>query len=125
MPNADLLGSRVRNYGRMAERRVVFGTGITYETPIESIERLPGLIRKIVESQRDTRFDRCHFARHGAASLDFETVYYVLSPDYNRYMDIQQGINLQLHRELAKLKVDFAYPTQRLLMESVPHEKAA
>jgi small-conductance mechanosensitive channel len=116
MSNSDLLSSRVRNYGRMSERRVVFSTSIIYETPIELIERVPALIREIVESQQSTRFDRSHFARHAAASLDFETVYYVLSADFNRYMDIQQAINLRLHRELASLGVEFAYPTQKLLI---------
>jgi small-conductance mechanosensitive channel len=125
MPNADLLGSRVRNYGRMVERRVVFATNVTYETPIERIERIPTLIREIIESQPDTRFDRSHFAKHGAASLDFETVYYVLSPDFNRYMDIQQAVNLRLHRELAKLGVEFAYPTQRVFVSPLVQNQAA
>jgi small-conductance mechanosensitive channel len=118
MSNSDLLSSRVRNYGRMQERRVVFATNITYETPIELVERIPALIREIVEAQEGTRFDRSHFARHGAASLDFETVYFVLSADFNDYMDIQQAINLRLHRELAALGIDFAYPTQRLIVET-------
>ncbi|MGH8178357.1 MAG: mechanosensitive ion channel family protein [Steroidobacter sp.] len=116
MANADLLGSRVRNYGRMAERRVVFATSVTYETPLDLIERIPVLLREIVEAQSDTRFDRSHFSKHAAASLDFETVYFVLSPDYNRYMDIQQTINVRLHRELAGLGVEFAYPTQKLFI---------
>lgn len=126
MANADLLGSRVRNYGRMAERRVVFGTGIVYETPSELLERVPALIREAISAQEGTRFDRSHFARHGAASLDFETVYYVLSPDYNRYMDVQQAINLRIHREFEKHGIAFAYPTQRLLLErSAPQERLA
>jgi small-conductance mechanosensitive channel len=116
MSNSDLLGSRVRNYGRMNERRIVFGTSITYETPIELIERVPALIREIVQAQEGARFDRSHFAKHGAASLDFETVYYILSADYNRYMDVQQTINMRLHRTLAELGIEFAYPTQRLLI---------
>jgi small-conductance mechanosensitive channel len=114
--NSDLLGSRVRNYGRMSERRVVFGTSVTYETPLEHIERIPQLIRQIVEAQGNTRFDRSHFAKHAAASLDFETVYYVLSADYNKYMDIQQAINVRLHRELLAMGVEFAYPTQKLFV---------
>jgi small-conductance mechanosensitive channel len=118
MSNSDLLSSRVRNYGRMSERRVVFSTRITYETPIELIERVPAVIRKIIEAQQRTRFDRSHFASHAPASLDFETVYYVLSADFNVYMDIQQAINLRLHRELAQLGVAFAYPTQKLLIAS-------
>ncbi|NJO12390.1 MAG: mechanosensitive ion channel family protein [Gammaproteobacteria bacterium] len=118
MSNSDLLSSRVRNYGRMSERRVVFATSVTYETPIEQVERIPSLIREIVESGSNTRFDRSHFARHAAASLDFETVYFVLSADYNRYMDIQQAINIRLHREFAARGIEFAYPTQKLLIAS-------
>jgi small-conductance mechanosensitive channel len=124
MSNSDLLSSRVRNYGRMSERRVVFGTSITYETPLELIEQVPGLIRGIVEAQADTRFDRSHFAKHGAASLDFETVYFVLSADFNKYMDIQQAINMRLHREFAGLGIEFAYPTQRLLIEAAAPDSA-
>ena len=116
--NSDLLGSRVRNYGRMQERRVVFATSVTYETPVEQVEQIPALIRQIVESQPDTRFDRSHFAKHAAASLDYETVYYVLSADFNKYMDIQQTINLRLHRELQQRGVEFAYPTQKVYVVS-------
>lgn len=118
--NADLLGSRVRNYGRMAERRVVFTLNVTYETPADMLERVPGELRSIVESQAGTRFDRCHFAKYAAHSLDFETVYYVLSADYNRYMDIQQAINLRIYRLFERLGVEFAYPTQKLLLARAP-----
>lgn len=116
--NSDLLGSRVRNYGRMQERRVVFGTSVTYETPVEQVEQIPAMIRQIVEAQADTRFDRSHFAKHAAASFDYETVYYVLSADFNKYMDIQQAINLRLHRELLQRGVEFAYPTQKVYLVS-------
>lgn len=117
MSNADLLGSRMRNYGRMSERRVVFTLNVVYETSADTLERIPAMIREIVAAQNETRFDRSHFVRHAAASLDIETVYYVLSADYNRYMDIQQAINLAIHREFARTGVEFAYPTQRLLLE--------
>jgi small-conductance mechanosensitive channel len=126
--NANLLSSRLRNYGRMVERRVVFATRATYETPVELLERIPPLIRAAVEAQEGTRFDRSHFAGHGISSLDFETVYYVLSADYNRYMDIQQAINLRIHREFSRLGVRFAYPAQRVLLsraEEVDRQEAA
>lgn len=116
MSNADLLGSRVRNYGRMAERRVVFTLNVTYETPAEMLERIPQEIRAIVEAQEGTRFDRSHFANYGPHSLDFETVYYVLSADYNRYMDIQQAINLSIYRTFEALDIEFAYPSQMVYL---------
>jgi small-conductance mechanosensitive channel len=116
LSNSDILKSRVRNYGRMSERRVQFTTRLHFATPVELIERVPGLIREIIESQKETRFDRSHFLRHGDAALEFETVYYVLTADFNRYMDIQQAINLQMHRRLAEINVEFAYPLQKVMM---------
>jgi small-conductance mechanosensitive channel len=121
--NSNLLGSRVRNYGRMKDRRVVFATNVAYETPVDLLERIPGMLRQIVTVEKDTRFDRSHFARHGVASLEFETVYFVLLPDFNRYMDIQQSINLKIHRQFLELGIPFASPTQRQLFPLPPEHK--
>ena len=116
MSNGDLLSSRLRNFGRMYERRVTFTIGVTYETPREALRRIPPLLRTIIEAEDDVRFDRAHFAKYGAYSLDFDVVYYVLSPDFGRYMDVQQAINFRIHEEFEALGVEFAYPTQTLLL---------
>lgn len=115
--NADLLGSRIRNYGRMFERRVAFNIGVTYQTPREQLTRIPAIIREAVEGQGSARFDRSHFKEYGDFSLNFETVYYVLEPDYNTYMDIQQAINLHIHQRFEEEGIEFAYPTQTLILQ--------
>lgn len=118
LSNADLLKSRIRNYKRMAERRVVLGFGVVYETPAEVLERIPAMVRSIVERQANTRFDRAHFMRYGESSLDFEVVYYFGTPDYNAYMDVQQAINLDLLRSFQKERITFAYPTRTLYLNN-------
>lgn len=115
--NNDLLQSRVRNFKRMYERRVVFSVGVTYQTPHARLQQIPVTLREIVESQERVRFDRAHFKQLGDSALIFEVVYYVLAPDYNLYMDIQQAINLAICERFEKLGVDFAYPTQTLYLE--------
>jgi len=115
--NSDLLNSRIRNYGRMYERRVVFNLGVTYQTPREMLIKIPTIVRQAIEKQENTRFDRSHFKEYGNFSLDFESVYYVLGPDYNEYMDIQQAINLDIHEQFEKENIEFAYPTQTLFIE--------
>jgi small-conductance mechanosensitive channel len=110
--NNDLLKSRIRNYGRMEERRAVFTFGVTYETDPDLVERIPGWVREIVEEQPATRFDRCHFKSLGEWALEFETVYYMTVPAYNDFMDVQERVNLSLMRRLAAEGVEFAYPTQ-------------
>ena len=63
--NADLLKSRIRNYKRMFERRVVFTIGVVYQTTHAKLERIPALVRSIVEQQSKTRFDRASAPRAG------------------------------------------------------------
>ena len=115
--NTDLLGSRIRNFGRMQERRVVFSLGVTYQTPADKLERIPGLIKAAIESQERVRFDRSHFASYGDSALNFETVYYVESSDYATHMDILQSVNLTIYRSFATEGIEFAYPTQTLFIE--------
>ncbi len=110
--NKDLLQSRIRNYKHMYERRVVFLIGVTYNTPYEKLQAIPKMIRAIIESQENTRFDRSHFSAYGESSLNFETVYYVLVPDYNAYMDIQQAVNLAIYRQFEEQGIEFAFPTR-------------
>jgi small-conductance mechanosensitive channel len=59
--NADLLGSRIRNYKRMAERRIVFSLGVTYQTSEEQLASIPGMLRGIIAAEPGVRFDRAHF----------------------------------------------------------------
>ena len=115
--NADLLGSRIRNFGRMERRRVVFSIGVTYQTPVDKIERIPALIRSAVEAQEQVSFDRSHFSSYGDFSLNFETVYFVESSDYARHMDILQAVNLRIFQSFADEGIEFAYPTQTLILE--------
>jgi small-conductance mechanosensitive channel len=115
--NSDLLTSRIRNYGRMFERRVVFNIGVTYQTPRDKLIKIPEIIRTAVETQDKTRFDRSHFKEYGNFSLNYESVYYIQGSDYNMYMDIQQDINLYIHEQFENEGIEFAYPTQTLFIQ--------
>lgn len=117
MSNSDLLQSRIRNFKRMIERRIVFTIGVVYQTPQETVARIPGIIREIVASHELARFDRSHFKTYGPSSLDFETVYFVRSADFSTYMDVQQAINLAILRRFTEEGIEFAYPTQTLFLQ--------
>ena len=122
--NTDLTNSRIRNYKRMQKRRVVFKLGVIYQTTLEQVKEIPGIIKNAVEKVQDTVFDRAHFSSYGNFSLDYETVYYVMSSDYNVYMDIQQEINFIIKEEFEKLGIEFAYPTQTLFMEKTAENES-
>jgi small-conductance mechanosensitive channel len=121
-PNKDLTNARVKNFKAMEQRRVLFRIGVIYDTTLEQLKEIPIIVRTIIEEQMDTRFDRAHFTSYGDSSLNFEFVYYVLTADYNRYMDIQQEINYSIKERFDQDGIEFAFPTRTLYMHSQRQE---
>jgi small-conductance mechanosensitive channel len=116
--NTDLTASRVRNYKTMERRRVLFTIGVTYDTGAQTLKEIPAMIKRIVESVGDTLFCRAHFFSYGPDSLNFEIAYYILSSDYDKYMDLHQEVNLKIKEEFDKRGIRFAFPTQTLYLNS-------
>lgn len=110
--NSDLTNSRVHNYKRLERRRVVFKVQVVNDTSIEKLKEIPQIIKSIIEKIEGVSFDRAHFFTIGDFSLNYEIVYYVDSPDYLRYMDIQQEINFRILEEFQKLEIKLAFPIQ-------------
>ncbi len=106
--NSDLLRARVRNYGRMRERRAVFQLGVDYATPVAALAAIPRAVREIIEATPDTRFDRCHLLGCGDRALQFEVVYFLTNPDFNLYADAQQRINFRILERFRAMEVNFA-----------------
>lgn len=105
--NADVLKARVRNFGRMADRRALFVLDVHYDTPVAALAAVPGAIREIIDATPHTRFDRCHLLRCTEKSLQFETVYFVTTPDFKVYANAQQSINLRILERFRVLEVKF------------------
>lgn len=115
--NSELLKNRIRNYQLMQERRIQFGFGVPFETALENIRKIPDLVQKIIlDAGHAVRFDRAHFKGFGDSALEFEVVYFMLDPDYNKYMDIQQRINLAIMERFQEMNIQYAHPTRRLYL---------
>ena len=106
--NSDLLKARVRNFGRMIERRSLFQLDVHYDTPVAALAAVPGAVREIVEATPDVRFDRCHLLRCTPTTLQFEVVFFVNTSDYKVYANAQQSINLRILERFRALGVVFA-----------------
>ncbi len=115
--NSDLTSARIHNYKQMKRRRVVFTITVTYQTSQESVEEIPAIIRSVIESIQvieGVTCDRSHFQSFGSYALVFETVYYVPSPDYTDYMNVQQEIYQKIFKIFNEKGIEFAYPTQKI-----------
>lgn len=105
--NSDLTKSRVHNFKRQQNRRIAFTLSVRYQTSSEKLRRIPGIIKHIIETTENTRFDRAHFAKFTEYSLTFEVVYFIKVSDYLTYMDAQQVINLKILEAFKDEKITF------------------
>ena len=124
MSNAELLKARIRNYQRQTERRVVFTLTFPLETPPAAMARVPVLVRELLSAEERVRIDRSHFHAITDQALAVETVYFVLSADYNVYMDIQQRLNLAMLERLAAEGIRLAVPTRSVVVREAPPRPA-
>ncbi len=115
--NTDLLNSRIRNYKRLEKRRISFSIAVTYSTSVENLKKIPGIVEEIISPLENIQFERAHFKSMGDYSLNFAIVYHVLDPAYVSYLDTQQVINLELYQRFEEEGIEFAYPTQTVIME--------
>ena len=118
LSNADILKSRVRNYGRMTEQRVLMTLRVGYATPSEVLASIPKLLEGIVRGQVTARFERCHLKSLGESSLQFELSFFAQQPKLNPTLDLQQIVNFQIINEFRRLGIEFALPAQRVVLDN-------
>lgn len=115
--NTDLTNARVQNYKKMKRRRVLMNIGFVYGTSSAKLKKVNEIVKKVIDKVEGIEFARSHFKDFGAFSLDFEICYYVLSNDYNVYLDKHQEVNFAIKNALEKAKIEIAFPTQTLHLQ--------
>ncbi|MEJ7644182.1 MAG: hypothetical protein WKF87_06285 [Chryseolinea sp.] len=105
----------MHNFKRQENRRVEFTINVTNQTPIDKLRKIPALIQGIIRQMADTRFDRAHFAKFSEYGLSIVVVYFITVPDYLRYMDNQQEINLKIMEAFETENIDFQVREDKFL----------
>lgn len=106
--NAKLLSQEIHNHRRMTERRVQFAIEAAMESPSDKVAQIPRMLKEAVLSAPRVRFARAHLLAFQGAALKFEVVYYVLSRDYDAYMDAHQTILLAILKRFEDEGLSFA-----------------
>jgi small-conductance mechanosensitive channel len=130
--NAKLLDLQVQNWALLHKRRGVMLFGVSYQTPPETIARIPEELKALAEAQPLTTFDRAHAIGFGPSSIDFEFIFHVDSADIVHFMAARQAIMIGMMQRFRELGVAFAAPRQvsftaapdGTLVMPYPYEKA-
>jgi len=110
--NASLLQSRIRNYRRLRERRVLFIVGVKEDSGDDKIERLPSVLKEIIQAVPKVRFERAHLKEYIGGAVNYEVVYWVQDQELMSYLDAQQKISLDILKRLRELSIPMTAITQ-------------
>jgi small-conductance mechanosensitive channel len=118
LSNKNVLEKNIQNFKKMKKRRVVFTLGVTYDTSSEKLNKIPDIVKKIIESYDLTKVDMINLKKFGEFSLDFEIAYYINTSDYKKYMSTQHKINCTIKEVFEKENIDIAYPTHTIVIKN-------
>ncbi len=116
-PNGDIVKQPLGNLGPAQNRGRVLNFGLTYETPVEKLKLVTKYVEEVISKVEGLTLDRVHFLSFGASSLDFEVAVSVAGNNGLTLLQAVHEFNLLLMERFAEEKIDFAYPTSRVLCE--------
>jgi small-conductance mechanosensitive channel len=109
--NANLLQKEITSLQTLAKRRVKFALGVIYQTPQDLAERIPDILKEVVEEEQMS-YIHAGLVAFGASSLDFEMEFDVPDPDTNDFFMSRHRVGLAILKRFNAEKIEFAYPTQ-------------
>ena len=120
--NAEMTKGIITNQGSIRERKVITELGITYETSLEKLRAIPGILREIVDSFPECRFNRACFIDYGDSSLNYQLVYFVKERRGGivDFMNTRSEVNLSIKARFDAKGIDFAYPTSTVYLTRNP-----
>ena len=112
MANTKLLEQEVTNIADARVRRVTLAFGLVYQTPPETIDRLPEIVKEAVTAIKSCKLVRCVAVNFGPSAIDCELIYDDRTRDGDTLAEHKSHIIIAVMRIFAREKISFAYPTQ-------------
>lgn len=119
IPNSTVANGVISNISKTPGWKHSGCIGITYETPAEKVEEALEIIRDILKNDPGVRPDyMVCFEELAAYSLNIRVLWWSIDADWKKFMATRESVNLSLLRRFSAAGIEFAYPTQTLLIKS-------
>ncbi len=115
--NKELTSGSIRNFRKLEKRRVSFTIGVTYDTSVEKLRKIPTIISEIIKKTELAIFNRVNFTEFGDFSLKFLVIYYVDSSDWGQYLETQEKINFAVKEAFEQEGIEMAFPTNTIYVK--------
>ena len=117
IPNSNILATEVINYRTMKNRRQRISIWVTYDTWVKKLKLIPEIVKDIVSKQKEVEYERCYLEKMWDFSINFLMSYNILNPDYQKSLEINEKIYLELVEKFEKEWIEFAFPSQTIYVK--------
>ncbi len=119
IPNKEIMDSNVNNFSKRPMRRTTTTIGVTYDTTPDKMEKLLIQLRQLLMDDESIDNDNIYvnFTGFGDSSLDIDMKYFILTTDYNIWLNKREALNLNIMRTVYDLELDFAFPSTTVYLE--------
>ena len=117
VPNAELANRTILNVGKRPYIRRLANITITYDTPPEKVSRAVEILHEILDNHEGMESEfppRIFFNEFNDCSLNILAVYWYHPPDYWKFMQFTQGVNMQILERFNAEGIEFAFPTRTI-----------
>ena len=125
VPNYTFTDTNVDNMGARRWRRYSTTLGLSYATTPEQMQAFVEGLRAIIRANPSMRTDFyiVEFKEFGPSTLDVMLYCFIDAPNWNDEMRVRHVLNLDIVRLAERLRVEFAFPTQTLHVDSGPGQR--
>jgi len=119
IPNSEMVNKSVRNIGRRPYIRRLSNITVTYDTPPAKMRMAVAIIEEILTNHEGMNADfppRVYFDGFNDTSLNIMMIYWYHPPDYWKYMQFCESVNLRILERFNEEGIDFAFPTQTIYL---------
>lgn len=114
VPNAEFANMQLENFAKRDRILLRTTLGLRYETTPEQLRFVLAELRRLLIGHPRVDRDpaRVRFVGFGAYSVDLEVYAYVLTPDWNEFLGIQEDLFLRMMKIVSESGTQFAFPSQ-------------
>ena len=109
--NKQLLEKEIQNITQRDYRRIIFTLGVVQWTPVETLKRLPALLKEVVEAC-EQKFVRAGFIKFGDSSYDFDLEFDSEHAGFKEFFDARHAVGVAIIARFNDEGIELAYPTQ-------------
>lgn len=122
--NSEMTKGILVNQGSIHEREVLLNIGVAYDTPLDTLKKLPDMLRDIINSYPQCSFDRACLVDFGDSNLHYQVLYFVSEQrgGIREFMLTRSKVNVSVLDKFAQENISMAYPTEHILFTNLDRQ---